>query len=99
MSRLQRLVESLNAELFNPVGLNIVWPRPVAFLFVRHSSSLLSCNEAAELKLTLPSLSRWRLNTIESEFRIGARGTNEMWGVRFRTEYVEWARWMLGWSG
>jgi hypothetical protein len=34
MLRLERLIESLNAELFNPVGLNIIWPRSVAFLFM-----------------------------------------------------------------
>jgi len=34
MFRLRRLIESLNAELFNPVGLNIIWPRSVAFLFM-----------------------------------------------------------------
>jgi len=34
MSRLRLLIESLNAELFNPVGLNIIWPRSVAFLFM-----------------------------------------------------------------
>ena len=34
MRRLERLFDFLNAELFNPVGLNILWPRKVAFLFV-----------------------------------------------------------------
>jgi hypothetical protein len=34
MSRLEHLVQDLNTELYNPVGLNIRWPRKVAFLFV-----------------------------------------------------------------
>lgn len=34
MQRLARRIEELNGELYNPVGLNIVWPRRVAFLFL-----------------------------------------------------------------
>jgi len=34
MKRLQELITQLNSELYNPVGLNILWPRNVAFLFV-----------------------------------------------------------------
>ncbi|KAJ7771952.1 Golgin subfamily A member 7/ERF4 family-domain-containing protein [Mycena maculata] len=34
MHRLQQLLEQLNAEVYNPVGLNILWPRRVAFLFM-----------------------------------------------------------------
>ncbi|KAH9982194.1 Golgin subfamily A member 7/ERF4 family-domain-containing protein [Lactifluus volemus] len=34
MSRLQRLMDELNRQLFNPVGLNMLWPRKVGFLFV-----------------------------------------------------------------
>jgi hypothetical protein len=34
MQRLEQLIGDLNAELYNPVGLNILWPRNVAFLFV-----------------------------------------------------------------
>jgi hypothetical protein len=34
MRRLEELFRYLNAELFNPVGLNLLWPRKVAFLFV-----------------------------------------------------------------
>lgn len=34
MRRLERLVQDLNTELYNPVGLHIRWPRKVAFLFV-----------------------------------------------------------------
>jgi len=34
MRRLKQLVDKLNAETFNPVGLNMVWPRKVAFMFL-----------------------------------------------------------------
>lgn len=32
--RLQHLIDDLNIGTFNPVGLNILWPRNVAFLYV-----------------------------------------------------------------
>lgn len=35
MARLRYLFDDLNAGLYNPVGLNLLWPRDVAFLFVR----------------------------------------------------------------
>jgi len=34
MIRLRHLIDDLNTSLFNPVGLNILWPRNVAFLYV-----------------------------------------------------------------
>ena len=34
MVRLQHLIDDLNVGTFNPVGLNILWPRNVAFLYV-----------------------------------------------------------------
>lgn len=34
MSRLEQLINELNAGLYNPVGLRIRWPRDVAFMFV-----------------------------------------------------------------
>lgn len=34
MERLHEKIKDLNKVLFNPVGLNILWPRKVAFLFV-----------------------------------------------------------------
>lgn len=34
MKRLHRLVDGMNRNTFNPVGLNIVWPKNVAFLFL-----------------------------------------------------------------
>jgi hypothetical protein len=35
MQRLRYLFDDLNAGLYNPNGLNVLWPRDVAFLFVR----------------------------------------------------------------
>lgn len=34
MQRVHHLIDDLNAALFNPVGLNILWPENVAFLFL-----------------------------------------------------------------
>ncbi|KAI0252657.1 Golgin subfamily A member 7/ERF4 family-domain-containing protein, partial [Lactifluus subvellereus] len=34
MNRLQQLMDNLNRQVFNPVGLNILWPRKVGFLFL-----------------------------------------------------------------
>lgn len=34
MNRLRRLIEGLNKQLYNPAGLNILWPKDVAFMFV-----------------------------------------------------------------
>ena len=34
MNRLHRLIDAMNRNTFNPVGLNIVWPKTVGFLFV-----------------------------------------------------------------
>lgn len=34
MRRLERKIDELNTRLYNPVGLNILWPRKVAFLFL-----------------------------------------------------------------
>ncbi|KAF9560194.1 hypothetical protein CPC08DRAFT_490556 [Agrocybe pediades] len=34
MDRLHNLINDLNTETFNPVGLNILWPRNVAFLYL-----------------------------------------------------------------
>ena len=35
MIRLEQLIDELNVGTFNPVGLNILWPRNVAFLYVK----------------------------------------------------------------
>ncbi|KAK7064787.1 hypothetical protein R3P38DRAFT_2826394 [Favolaschia claudopus] len=40
MRRLQSLIQELNDEVYNPAGLNILWPRKVAFLFVTDGSTL-----------------------------------------------------------
>ncbi|KIJ21343.1 hypothetical protein PAXINDRAFT_123006 [Paxillus involutus ATCC 200175] len=34
MRRLERKIAELNTQVYNPVGLNILWPQKVAFLFV-----------------------------------------------------------------
>ncbi|KAJ7652017.1 Golgin subfamily A member 7/ERF4 family-domain-containing protein [Mycena polygramma] len=34
MRRLQLLIDELNVQVYNPAGLNILWPRKVAFLFM-----------------------------------------------------------------
>ena len=34
MRRLKRKIEELNTQMYNPVGLHILWPQKVAFLFV-----------------------------------------------------------------
>ncbi|KAL5534715.1 hypothetical protein ACEPAG_1179 [Sanghuangporus baumii] len=34
MRRLRELIEKLNKEMYNPVGLNILWPKHVAFMFL-----------------------------------------------------------------
>jgi hypothetical protein len=41
MMRLQQLIDELNIGIYNPVGLNILWPRSVGFLYV--SVDLLRC--------------------------------------------------------
>ncbi|KAI0271582.1 Golgin subfamily A member 7/ERF4 family-domain-containing protein [Gloeopeniophorella convolvens] len=55
MKRLQCLMDDLNRDLFNPAGLNLLWPRKVGFLFVSASitkapagnSTVRSCVPAA----------------------------------------------------
>lgn len=42
MERLHEKIKELNETLFNPVGLNILWPRKVGFLFVGIISPSLS---------------------------------------------------------
>ena len=34
MDRLHVLIDELNVQMYNPMGLHIRWPREVAFLFV-----------------------------------------------------------------
>jgi hypothetical protein len=40
MRRLERKIAELNTQVYNPVGLNILWPQKVAFLFVSLISAL-----------------------------------------------------------
>lgn len=37
MKRLQQLFDQLNMDVYNPSGLNLLWPDRVAFLFVSYS--------------------------------------------------------------
>ena len=37
MDRLHVLIDELNVQMYNPMGLHIRWPREVAFLFVSPS--------------------------------------------------------------
>jgi hypothetical protein len=55
MRQLQLLIQELNERVYNPVGLNILWPRKVAFLFV--SRVELPSEEA------VADLIRWKSNT------------------------------------
>jgi hypothetical protein len=55
MRQLQLLIQELNERVYNPVGLNILWPRKVAFLFV--SQVELPSEEA------VADLIRWKSNT------------------------------------
>lgn len=34
MQRLQMCIDEINKSLYNPMGLNILWPHKVAFMFV-----------------------------------------------------------------
>jgi len=38
MGRLHQLIDEINKTTFNPAGLNIVWPKDVAFIFVSGGS-------------------------------------------------------------
>lgn len=38
MNRLHHLIDLMNSTTFNPVGLNIVWPKNVGFIFVSDGS-------------------------------------------------------------
>jgi hypothetical protein len=62
MRRLKRMIEEMNTRIYNPVGLNILWPRNVAFLFVRVFPQL-PCPCAQHYYLH-PSLVSWKLNTM-----------------------------------
>lgn len=39
MKRLKLLFDELNSGLYNPAGLNLLWPGKVAFLYVSFRSS------------------------------------------------------------
>lgn len=59
MRRLQRDLEGLNRRLYNPQGLNILWPKDVAFMFVRNPLHL-------DVTLALLMIeTSWRSSTID----------------------------------
>ncbi|KAF9785885.1 Golgin subfamily A member 7/ERF4 family-domain-containing protein [Thelephora terrestris] len=52
MSRLHRLIDDMNKNTFNPVGLNVVWPKDVAFLFLEIEYYV--CRSSLHLSFILP---------------------------------------------
>jgi hypothetical protein len=74
MERLRYLFDDLNAGLYNPVGLNMLWPRDVAFLFVRRQFLCVPLNSDHKRAF----LGSWRSNTtsVTRLFRICASGTD-----------------------
>lgn len=54
MQRLRLLIDQLNREIYNPQGLNILWPQRSAFLFVSaslvRSTILLNCECQLEIE-------------------------------------------------
>lgn len=59
MNQLHQLIDGMNKDTFNPVGLNIVWPKNAAFIFV--SDGLTRCQRYGALTSHPCS---WRLNTM-----------------------------------
>ena len=51
MDRLHVLIDELNVQMYNPMGLHIRWPREVAFLFV--SPFFPVCAMVSRLTVTL----------------------------------------------
>lgn len=72
---MQRLVDGLNQQLFNPAGLNILWPRKVGFIFVsRHfvSFSAIGCLKILIVsKLEIEYYVSWQLRPFDPRFTNG----------------------------
>jgi len=67
MKHLEQLFEDLNVEVFNPAGLNLLWPRKVAFLFVSMIFTLL-----LQRSILIRFSISWRLSTMYvKEFAFG----------------------------
>ncbi|KAI3622370.1 golgin a7 [Moniliophthora roreri] len=64
MQKLEQLFKALNSELYNPVGLNLLWPRKVAFLFleIEYYHNI----DYHRLSLLLPPFPSWFLSFIPS---------------------------------
>jgi hypothetical protein len=66
MMRLQHLIDELNIRTFNPVGLNILWPRNVAFLYVNLLFSLCDVELMLVHSLKLNTMSVIPSNDLQS---------------------------------
>ncbi|KAH7344462.1 Golgin subfamily A member 7/ERF4 family-domain-containing protein [Rhizoctonia solani] len=53
MRRLRLLIDQLNREVYNPQGLNILWPQRTAFLFLEIEYYVRSLTHVIERKLTI----------------------------------------------
>jgi hypothetical protein len=100
MLRLQELFEELNAGMYNPVGLNLLWPRDVAFLYVRIANCY--CGECCliESRVVLNTLLRF---VVASDVGWCLDRAGDIWvwmicwGVQLEIEYyVSDAAWYLG---
>ena len=60
MDRLKGLIDGLNIEIYNPVGLHIKWPRDAAFLFV--SAWTIACYAVHR--------TNWALRQLEIEYYV-----------------------------
>jgi hypothetical protein len=79
MRRLQQIIDKINISLYNPVGLNILWPRNVAFMFVSNwlfyepvKTTNIQCSSSWKSNITYAPLShatRWHAidNNISSD--------------------------------
>lgn len=53
MKNLRLLIDDWNGNVYNPVGLNILWPVKVAFLFVSKAYPLLSPQPDLSIQLEI----------------------------------------------
>src|SRR6266542_2031433 len=83
MNRLKKLIEQLNSELYNPVGLNILWPRNVAFLFV--SGPPIYPFQSESHFYIAPLI---QLNVASSTFLLDSTGF-------FQISIIDWRSWKL----
>ncbi len=60
MLRLRKAIEQMNAEVYNPVGLNVLWPENVAFLYVRGTQAMLVLSNCFYYSWRSSIIDRWR---------------------------------------